>query len=89
MDLRAVPLVLALVAFAAPVAAQLNQPIYPAYDGYVANPDGSYTLSFALLQPQCRAGHDRGQVRTTASRPPRPIADSQPPSSRGTGAFSA
>ena len=46
MGLRAVPLVLALIAFAAPAAAQLNQPIYPAYDGYVANPDGSYTLSF-------------------------------------------
>ena len=50
MNLRAVLLVLvslgALVAFAAPAVGQLNQPIYPAYDGYVANPDGSYTLSF-------------------------------------------
>lgn len=30
-------------------AAQRNQPIYPAYDGYVKNPDGSYTLSFAYF----------------------------------------
>jgi hypothetical protein len=32
-----------------PVHAQRNQPIYPAYDGYVKNPDGSYTLSFAYF----------------------------------------
>jgi hypothetical protein len=29
--------------------AQVNQPIYPAYDGYLRNPDGSYTLSFAYF----------------------------------------
>jgi hypothetical protein len=29
--------------------AQRNQPIYPVYDGYVTNPDGSYTLSFAYF----------------------------------------
>jgi len=29
--------------------AQSNQPIYPAYDGYLKNPDGSYTLSFAYF----------------------------------------
>ena len=29
--------------------AQQNQPIYPVYDGYVKNPDGSYTLSFAYF----------------------------------------
>lgn len=29
--------------------AQRNQPIYPAYDGYLKNPDGSYTLSFAYF----------------------------------------
>jgi hypothetical protein len=29
--------------------AQRNQPIYPAYDGYVRNADGSYTLSFAYF----------------------------------------
>jgi hypothetical protein len=28
---------------------QSNQPIYPAYDGYLRNPDGSYTLSFAYF----------------------------------------
>jgi hypothetical protein len=33
---------------AAPLA-QRNQPIYPAYDGYLRNPDGSYTLSFAYF----------------------------------------
>ena len=31
------------------VHAQSNQPIYPAYHGYVKNPDGSYTLSFAYF----------------------------------------
>ena len=29
--------------------AQANQPIYPAYDGYLKNPDGSYTLAFAYF----------------------------------------
>jgi hypothetical protein len=29
--------------------AQRNQPIYPAYDGYVKNPDGSYTISFGYF----------------------------------------
>jgi hypothetical protein len=29
--------------------AQSNQPVYPAYDGYLKNPDGSYTLSFAYF----------------------------------------
>ena len=33
----------------APVRAQRNQPIYPAYDGFLKNPDGSYTLSFAYF----------------------------------------
>lgn len=28
---------------------QENQPIYPAYDGFLKNPDGSYTLSFAYF----------------------------------------
>ena len=28
---------------------QQNQPIYPAYDGFLKNPDGSYTLSFAYF----------------------------------------
>lgn len=30
-------------------AEQQNQPVYPAYDGFVKNPDGSYTLSFAYF----------------------------------------
>lgn len=29
--------------------AQRNQPIYPAYDGFMKNADGSYTLSFAYF----------------------------------------
>ena len=29
--------------------AQRNQPIYPAYDGFVKNPDGSYTLAFGYF----------------------------------------
>ena len=37
--------------FAAVAAAhaQQNQPIYPVYDGFLKNPDGSYTLSFAYF----------------------------------------
>ena len=31
------------------LSAQQNQPIYPAYDGYLKNPDGSYTLAFAYF----------------------------------------
>ena len=31
------------------VRAQQNQPIYPVYDGFLKNPDGSYTLSFAYF----------------------------------------
>src|SRR5688572_23764491 len=30
-------------------SAQQNQPIYPVYDGFLKNPDGSYTLSFAYF----------------------------------------
>ncbi len=41
---------LAVVVLLAGVAhAQQNQPIYPAYDGFLKNPDGSYTLSFAYF----------------------------------------
>lgn len=29
--------------------AQQNQPIYPAYDGFLKNPDGSFTLSFGYF----------------------------------------
>jgi hypothetical protein len=41
-----------LVAILSPVGAafaQRNQPIYPVYDGFLKNPDGSYTLSFAYF----------------------------------------
>ena len=34
---------------AAGASAQQNQPIYPVYDGFLKNPDGSYTLSFAYF----------------------------------------
>jgi hypothetical protein len=36
--------------------AQQNQPIYPAYDGFLKNPDGSYTLAFAYFS------HNAGEV---------------------------
>jgi hypothetical protein len=35
--------------FVPPALAQRNQPIYPVYDGFLKNPDGSYTLSFAYF----------------------------------------
>lgn len=35
--------------FLAGARAQHNQPIYPAYDGFLKNPDGSYTLAFAYF----------------------------------------
>src|SRR5262245_16674402 len=31
------------------VRAQEAQPIYPAYDGFLKNPDGSYTVAFAYF----------------------------------------
>jgi hypothetical protein len=40
---------LVCAALASPVYGQQNQPIYPAYDGFLRNPDGSYTLSFAYF----------------------------------------
>lgn len=45
MTLRALAILLTCFC-AATASAQLNQPVYPAYDGYIQNPDGSYTLSF-------------------------------------------
>ena len=45
--------IVALVALCGPLVtmagAQQNQPIYPAYDGFLKNPDGSYTLAFAYF----------------------------------------
>ena len=40
---------LGFVLLAAAATAQQNQPIYPVYDGFLKNPDGSYTLSFAYF----------------------------------------
>ena len=46
----AVAAVLVVIGGAMEVAhAQRNQPIYPAYDGFVKNPDGSYTVSFGYF----------------------------------------
>jgi hypothetical protein len=42
-------LTLGFVVLSATVFAQQNQPIYPVYDGFLKNPDGSYTLSFAYF----------------------------------------
>jgi hypothetical protein len=35
--------------FAGALFAQRNQPIYPAYDGYIKNDDGSYTVAYAYF----------------------------------------
>jgi hypothetical protein len=40
---------LGFVVLAAGASAQQNQPIYPVYDGFLKNPDGSYTLAFAYF----------------------------------------
>jgi hypothetical protein len=44
-----VVLALLLGPLAGAARAQQNQPIYPAYDGFIKNPDGSYTLAFAYF----------------------------------------
>ncbi len=38
-----------LAPMAGRLSAQQNQPIYPAFDGFLKNPDGSYTLAFAYF----------------------------------------
>jgi hypothetical protein len=38
-----------VLACVATVKGQQNQPIYPAYDGFLKNPDGSYTIAFAYF----------------------------------------
>ena len=47
------PLFALVLVLAAPLttdlSAQQNQAIYPAYDGFLKNPDGSYTLAFAYF----------------------------------------
>jgi hypothetical protein len=40
---------LVISVFPAVSHAQTNQPIYPAYDGFVKNADGSYTISFGYF----------------------------------------
>lgn len=53
MDSRRLSLLTAAVlvvsALATPASAQQNQPIYPAYDGFVKNADGSMTIAFAYF----------------------------------------
>lgn len=50
---RFTPILLAALLLLGPLArpaqAQENQPIYPAYDGYVKNADGSYTIAYAYF----------------------------------------
>ena len=46
-------------------SAQQNQPIYPAYDGFLKNPDGSYTLAFAYFSHNAERGDDCARRRTT------------------------
>lgn len=67
----------AAIATAAPLdreaAAQRNQPIYPAYDGFVQNPDGTYTLSFAYFSHNAEtvtvpAGADNSFTPTPGDR---------------------
>ncbi len=48
MTPRALAFALVFAAVATSTAQQ-NQPIYPAYDGFLKNPDGSYTLAFAYF----------------------------------------
>lgn len=38
-----------VVVLAGPLAAQTSQPIYPVYDGFIRNPDGTLILSFAYF----------------------------------------
>jgi hypothetical protein len=48
--MKGISLALAIVFLGSVAAfAQQNQPIYPVYDGFLKNPDGSYTLSFAYF----------------------------------------
>jgi hypothetical protein len=52
MTRRLVPFTLALALLVAgprAAVAQQNQPIYPAYDGFLKNADGSYTVAFAYF----------------------------------------
>ena len=82
-------LVLCSARFAgASLHAQRNQPIYPVYDGFLKNPDGSYTLSFAYFSHNAEVVTiPPGADNSFAPEP----GDRQQPtsSSRGTGGFSA
>ena len=42
-------LLVAMTVVATPVGAQTNQPVYPVYDGFVVNDNGTYTISFAYF----------------------------------------
>lgn len=47
--LALLPLAVLAGAASSSLVAQANQPVYPAYDGFVKNADGSYTLAFAYF----------------------------------------
>lgn len=49
MQAGLVGLLVAAAMAGAAVSAQTNQPIYPAYDGFIKNPDGSFTLAFGYF----------------------------------------
>jgi hypothetical protein len=49
MTIRASVAALALLVVTAVLHAQRNQPIYPVYDGFLKNADGSYSLAFGYF----------------------------------------
>ena len=58
-------------------SAQQNQAIYPAYDGFLKNPDGSYTLAFAYFSHNAERRDHRARPEQQPSRP-RPAIAMQP-----------
>ena len=80
-----------VVALLGPLAAfaQQNQPIYPVYDGFLKNPDGSYTLSFAYFSHNADTVTIAPGSANNSSRQHPAIACSRRRSSRATGDFNA
>ena len=66
-----------------------RQAIFPVYDGYARNADGSLTLAFAYFSTQRRAGDHTARARATPSRRGRRTAVSPPRFCRDTTAGSA
>jgi len=46
---RLLPIAATCTLLAVPAAAQLNQPVYPAYDGFLLNEDGTYIIAYAYF----------------------------------------